>query len=121
MNFKDGFTAAHIRPVESDTAVKATGAEQSRVEDVGTVCGSHHDHVGVGIETIHLDKHLVESLLTLIVGPAQTSAALASNGINFVNKNYTGGMALGLVKQVSHAAGTHTDEHFHELRAGDGE
>src|SRR5450759_2475622 len=104
MNFKDGFTAAHIRPVESNAAVKTTGAEQGRVEDVGTVCGSHHDHVGVGIETIHLNKHLVEGLLTLVVRPAQTGTALASNGINFVNKNYTGGMALGLVKQVSHTA-----------------
>ena len=30
-------------------------------------------------------------------------------------------MALGLIEQVTHAAGTHTDEHFHEFRTGDRE
>ena len=121
MHFQDGFATAHIRPVEGDTAVEATGAQQGRVKDIGPVGGSHHDHVRIGVETVHLDQHLVEGLFTLIVRTAQTGTALATDGIDFIHEDDAGRMALGLVEQVAHPAGAHTDEHFHEFRAGDRE
>ena len=121
MHFQDGLAPAHIGPVEGDAAVETTGAQQGWVEDVGTVGGSHYDYIGVGVETIHLDQHLVEGLFALIVRAAQAGAALASDSINFIYENNTGRVALGLVEQVTHAAGAHADEHFHKLRAGDRE
>ncbi len=118
---QDGLAAAHIRPVEGDAPVKATGAQQGRVEDVGAVGGGHNDHIGIGIEAVHLDQHLVEGLLAFIMRAAQAGAALASDRIDLIHKDDAGRMALGLVEQVTHTAGAHADEHFHELGAGDGE
>ena len=121
MHFQDRFAAAHIGAVEHHPPVEATGAQQGRVEDVRAVGGSHDDDVGIGIEAVHLDQHLVEGLLALVVAAAQTGAALATDGIDFIHKDDAGRVALGLVEQVAHAAGADADEHLDKLRAGDGE
>ena len=121
MHLQDGFASAHIRPVENHAAVKATGAQQGRVEDIRAVGGSHDDDVGIGIETVHLNQHLVQGLLALVVAAAQTGAALAADRIDFIDEDDAGRMALGLVEQVAHAAGADAHEHFNEFRTGDRE
>ncbi len=118
---QDRLAAAHVRPVEHHAAVEAAGAQQRRVEDVGAVGGRHDDDVGVGVEAVHLDQHLVEGLLALVVAAAQAGAALAADGVDLVDEDDAGRVALGLVEQVAHAAGAHADEHLDELRAGDRE
>ena len=65
-SFGFGGTNAHLI-VEGHTPVEAPGTQQSRVEDIGPVGGCHDDHVRIGIETVHLDQHLVQGLLALIV------------------------------------------------------
>ena len=121
MHFEDGFPAAHVGAVEYHPAVEAARAQQRRVEDVGAVGGGHHDDVGVAVEAVHFHEQLVEGLLTLIVASAQPCAALATDGVDFVYEHNAGGMPLGLVEQVTHAARAHANEHFHEFRTGDGE
>ena len=51
---------------------------------------------------------------------AHAGAALATNRINLVDKDDAGTVFFGLFEQVTDAGGTHTDEHFHKVRAGDG-
>ena len=67
VHFQDRLASLHIRAVEGHTAVETTGTQQGRIQDVGAVGGSNDDDVGVGIETVHLDQHLVQGLLALIV------------------------------------------------------
>jgi hypothetical protein len=45
--------------------------------------------------------------------------ALAADGVNLVDENDGGRLALGLLEQVAHTARTDADEHFDELRARD--
>ena len=52
---------------------------------------------------------------------AQARAALAAHGVDLVDEHDGGGVLLGLVKQVVHAARADAHEHLHEVRAGDGE
>ena len=52
---------------------------------------------------------------------AETGAALAANGVNFVNKDDAGRVFFRFFKHIAHARGTNADEHFDEIRAGDGE
>ncbi|MCG3212120.1 MAG: hypothetical protein FOGNACKC_05767 [Anaerolineae bacterium] len=52
---------------------------------------------------------------------AQPGPAMAAHGVNFINKNDARAVALGLIKQVAHAAGAHAHKHFHKFRAGNAE
>ena len=45
-------------------------------------------------------------------------STIASNGIDFVNEDDAGAVALGLFKEVTHAACAYTHKHFDELGAG---
>ena len=59
-------------------------------------------------------RTLALTLFALIIA-IDAGTTLASYGIDFVDEDDTGGGFLGLVKEVTHAAGTDTDEHFHEF------
>ncbi len=113
--------AFDIRRIEHYLAIEATGADQRRVEHVGAVGRRDHDHVGVGVKAVHLDQDLVERLLALVVRAAQASTTLAADRVDLVDEDDARRVALGLIEQVAHAAGAHTDEHLDELRAGDRE
>jgi hypothetical protein len=121
VDLEDGHAAAQVRPVEDDLAVEAAGAQQRRVQDVRAVGGGDDDHVGVRVEAVHLDEDLVEGLLALVVGAAEAGAALAADGVDLVDEDDAGRIALGLVEEVADAAGADADEHLDELGAGDGE
>ena len=72
-------------------------------------------------ETIHLDQHLVQRLLALVVAAAQAGATLAADRVDLVDEDDAGRVLLGLLEHVAHARRAHADEHFDEVRAGNGE
>src|SRR6266566_5256598 len=86
-----------------------------RMEVIGAVGRGDDDDVGVGIEAVHLDEDLVQRLLALVVRTTQARAALPTNGVDLVDENDAGAVALGLVEQVAYAAGAYADEHFHKF------
>ncbi len=111
----------HVGPVEDHLAVEAARPQERRVEDVRPVGRGDHDDVRVGVEAVHLDEDLVEGLLALVVRAAEARAALAADGVDLVDEDDAGAVALGLIEEVADAAGADADEHLHELRAGDAE
>ena len=102
-------------------AVEAAGAQQRGIQHVGTVGGGDQDDALVGFEAVHLDQQLVQGLLALVVAAAQAGAAVAADGVDFVDEDDAGGVLLALLEHVAHAAGADADEHLDEVRAGDGE
>src|SRR5439155_4033037 len=60
-------------------------------------------------------------LFALIMAAAQAGPAMPAHRIDFVDENDAGSMLLRLFEHVADARGAHTDEHFDEIRAGDGE
>ena len=52
---------------------------------------------------------------------AQARAAMAADGVDFVDENDARGILLALLKQIAHAAGADAHEHLHEVRSGNGE
>ncbi len=72
-------------------------------------------------ETVHLDEHLVQRLLALVVPAAQAGAAVAADGVEFVDKDDAGGLLLRLVEHIADARGADADEHFDEVGAGNRE
>ena len=110
-----------VRAVNRYLAVKATRTQQRRVKDVGTVGCRNQDDGGVVLKAIHLDKHLVERLLALVVASAYARAALTTNRVNLVDEDDGRGSLFGLLEQVAHAAGTHANEHLDKVGAADRE
>ena len=121
MDLEDLEAALHVGSIEDDLAVEATGAQERRVEDVGSVGGGHDDDVRVRVEAVHLDEDLVQRLLALVVRAAQAGAALAADRVDLVDEHDARAVALGLVEEVAHAAGADAHEHLHELGAADAE
>ena len=121
VHLEDRAAAANVGTVQRDVPVEAAGTEERRIEHVRPVGGGDHDHMGVGLEAVHLDQQLVEGLLALVVAPAQPGASLAADGVDLVDEDDAGGVLLGLVEEVTDTGGAHTDEHLDELGAGDAE
>jgi len=117
VDFQNCLTALHIGTIKCHAAVKTTGTQKGGVENIGTVGRSNNDNVGVGVETIHFNEHLIECLLTFIVRTTQTCAALTAYCINFIYKDNTGRVTFGLIEKITDAACTNAYEHFHKFRA----
>src|SRR5690606_25003403 len=101
--------------------VETPRSQQGRVEHIRTVgCGNDNDAV-IHFETVHLHQQLVEGLLALVMTTAQSGATVATNGVDLVDEDDAGRMLLGLLEHVTHTAGADPDEHFDEIRAGNGE
>ena len=117
MDFQNGHPTVNIRAVQNHPAVKTTGPQKRRVENIRSVGGRHNDDAGAGIKTVHLHQYLVESLLSLIMAAAQTRTALTAHRINLINEDNAGSIALRLVKEVAHPRGTDAHKHLHEFAA----
>ena len=112
-------TATDIRQRHHDLAIKTTRAQQGRIKHIGTVGRRNHDYTTRRFESIHLDQHLVQRLFALIVTAAQTSTALATDRVNFVDEDNARRVFLCLLEHVTYARRTHANEHFNKIRAGD--
>ena len=121
VDVEDLLAAADVGQLHVHLAVEAARAQQRGVQDVGAVGRGDHDHAEVGFEAVHLDQHLVERLLALVVAAAQAGAALAADRIDFVDEDDAGRVLLGVFEHVAHAGRAHADEHFDEVGTGDAE
>ena len=90
MHIQNLLAAADIGQRHHHLAVETAGALQGRIEHIRAVGGGNHNHGLAAFKAIHLHQQLVERLLALIVAAAQTGAALAADGINFVDKDDAG-------------------------------
>ena len=121
VDLEDLLAALAVGAVDDDLAVEAAGAKERRVEDVRPVGGGDEDDVVLHLEAVHLDEELVQRLLALVVAAAHAGAAVAADGVDLVHEDDAGGVLLGLLEEVAHAAGADADEHLDEVGAGDRE
>ena len=119
VHLEHGLAADDVRRADGDLAVEAARAQQRRVEDVGPVGRRDQDHAALDVEAVHLDEHLVQRLLALVVAAAHAGAAVPADGVDLVDEDDRRRVGLGLLEQVAHAGGADTDEHLDEVRAGD--
>mmetsp|Transcript_254 Transcript_254/g.544 ORF Transcript_254/g.544 Transcript_254/m.544 type:complete len:310 (-) Transcript_254:755-1684(-) len=117
---KDALTALEVGKVNSDLAVETARTEEGLIKDVNAVRGGNGNDAGVAVESIHLDKDLVDGLLTLVVTTGETGTTLTTDGINLINENDAGGVLLRLTEDITDTGGTDTDKHLNELGTGDG-
>ena len=121
VNAEDLLAAVDVGARHDDLAVEAARAQQRRIEHVGPVGRGDDDDAFVGLEAVHLDQQLVERLLALVIAVAEAGAAMAADGVDFVDEDDAWRRLLGLVEHVADAACADADEHLDEVRTGDGE
>ncbi len=119
MHLQNLLATFHVWCVDLDLTVESTRSKQSRVQDVGSVGCCNQNHIGLGIKTVHLDKKLIQGLFALVVTAAHSSATVSTDGVNLVDEDDRRRVFFGLSEEVTHTRSSHTNEHFHEVGAGD--
>ena len=79
MDLEDLLTADNVRVRHNDLAVEAAWPQQRRIENVRTVGRRDQDDTLIRLETVHLDEHLVQCLLALVIAAAETGAAMTAD------------------------------------------
>ncbi len=121
VNLEDFFAATDVGTIDDDAAIEAAGAKEGGIENVGAVGRGDEDDAVVGLEAVHLNEELVEGLLALVVSAAEACATVTADCVDFVDEDDAGGVLLALLEEVADARCADADEHFDEVRAGDGE
>ena len=121
MNPENSLSALGVGIADSNLAVKTAGSQQSRVKDIGTVCRRNDDNSLIFLKAVHLNKELIESLLSLVMSAAHSCASVASDGVDFINEDNRRSVFLRLVKKVSDSRSADTDIHFNEIGTGNRE
>jgi len=121
VHLEDLFAALEIGQLHGHAPVKAAGAQQRVIENVGAVGRRHDDDALVIRKAVHLDEQLVERLLALVVTAAETAAALAADRVDLVDEHDGRGDLLGLVEQIAHTRCTDTDIELDKVRARNGQ
>ncbi len=85
------------------------------------VGGGEDDDPGVGFEAVHFNQQSVERLLALVVDRTDVDAALAADGIQFIDENDTWGVLLGLLEKIANTRRADAHKHFDEIGAAQGE
>mmetsp|Transcript_14900 Transcript_14900/g.21069 ORF Transcript_14900/g.21069 Transcript_14900/m.21069 type:complete len:257 (-) Transcript_14900:853-1623(-) len=118
---KDTSTSLEVGKIDSDLAIETSRTEKGLVKNIDTVSGGNGDNSWVSIETIHLNKDLVNSLFTFIVTSGVTSTTLTTNSINLINEDNAGSILLCLSEDITDTGSTNTNKHLNEFRTRDGD
>jgi hypothetical protein len=101
-------------------AIKASRAEECRVEDIGAVRARKDNDAGEGVKTVHLDQQLVKRVFALVVAAGPPPATRSADSIDLIDEDDARGLRTGLAKEVAHARCTYAHEHLNEVRARNG-
>ena len=69
---EDLLSALYIRSVDRYLSIETSRTKDSLVQNIHSVCSCKNDDSLIYTKTIHLDKQLVESLLTLVMTATKT-------------------------------------------------
>ncbi len=121
MDFQNLLAADDVRVRHNDLAIEPARTQQRRIEHVRPVGSRNQDDAFVGFKAIHLDQQLVQRLLTLVITAAEPGAAMTANRVDFVDEDDARRILLRLLEHVADTARADADEHFDEVRTGNGE
>ena len=122
VNLQDRQTTLVVRLVHQYLTVETSRTQQGGIECLGAVGRSQDDHRGIGTETVHFGKELVECLLTLIIAAHLSACGSAfTDGVDLVDEDDGGCLFLCLCEEVTYTAGTDPYEHLDEAGTADRE
>ena len=119
MHLQDLLASFHIRTADDHLTVKAPWTQDSGIQNVDTVGRGQHNDAFMQPKAVHLDKQLIECLLTLIMAAAHTGSAASSDSVDLIDKDDTRCVLLRIRKQISNTGCADTDKHFHKVGTRD--
>ena len=117
VDFENLLATLDIGTRYDDLTVETTRTEQRGIEHIGAVGRSNNDDAFVRFEPVHFDKKLVKRLLALVIAIAKARATMATDRVDFVDKDNARRVLLGFGEHVTDAARADTDEHFDKVRS----
>src|SRR5216684_5051878 len=113
MDAQDGLAATSFGEIYRDLPVETPRSQQGWIEHVRSVRGGQDNDRLVGLEAIQLHQQLLQRLFPFIIaGESRCSTARSPNRVDFIDKDDTRSVLLGLLKEIAHAAGSHADKQF---------
>ena len=73
---------------------KRPGRSKGRVKNIRAVGGGDEDDALVGLKAVHFHQKLIEGLFPLVVTAAQAGAAVAADGVDFIDEDDAGSIFL---------------------------
>lgn len=99
---EDGNTTADVGKANNDMTVETTRTGEGLVERLGEVGSGNNDNTFSLLETVKLDKELVESLLHVVLVLGGT---LGSNSVKLVDEHDSGGLLARSSKEFTNTFG----------------
>jgi len=100
MNIEDLPSSLQIRQVNFHNPIKSTRANKGSIEQILPVSGCHDDYMTISIKSIHLNKDLIERIISLIVR-AMTSTPLTTDSIDLIDEDDGWGFLSCCCKQLA--------------------
>ena len=97
MNQQDLIPSFEIGKANLNFPVEPARSDQSTIQDIFAIGGSHNDNIIVGSEAIHFYQKLVQSALSFIIRPHFILSFFAYC-VQFVYEYYCGGLLFGLLE-----------------------
>ena len=116
MNHENLLPCLEFRESNFDHSVESAWPSQRWIQDVFSVCCCEDDHCFTCWKSIHLDEHLVQGWVFLLIS---WCFSLFADRVNFINENDWRSLLPGFSKQLSNTWCTETDKHFDKLRTRD--
>src|SRR5262249_22734716 len=107
--------------VDEHLTIEAAGAEQRRIEHLGTVRRAHDDDALARVEAIHLREQLIERLLPLLLAADRALHARLAERVELVDEHDARRLGFALLEEIADARGPDADEHLDELRSAEAE
>lgn len=113
--------ALYIRQINLNKPIKSSRTGESWIQDIFLVSSSKDNHIWIRLKTIHLDKQLIQCVISFVIASTKASRSFLPDCIDLVNEDNGWGCFSGLCEQIAHPLSTNSYIHFDELTTAYGE
>lgn len=85
MDLVDGLSLIYVGQGNFNLSVHSSWSQQSWIKNVSSVGSSEHNDILICGESVHLDKKLVQGVVSFVVS-SKLSMSLLCHGINLINE-----------------------------------
>ena len=101
-----------------DNFIKTTGTCDGLVKDIGTIGGTHNEHISEGLKAVHESEELIECGIALATRCIIGTTTFASNRVEFIDKEDGGLIIRGELEELTETGRADADIFFIEFGTG---
>src|SRR4030043_1424536 len=101
MDMKNSKPSFFIRHIKNNSSIKSSWSKKCWVKQIPSISGRNNNHVIVGGKAVHFNQNLIEGLFSLVMPAHEALSPLASDCVDFINKNNRRGRSFGLSEKIT--------------------